>query len=68
MNSIPLSPDILARTPPEVIELILHLLARIKELEARIEELEARLNKNSTNSNKPPSSDPPSVQRTPHEA
>ena len=63
INSIPLSPDILARTPPEVIELILHLLTRIKELEARIEELEARLNKNSTNSNKPPSSDPPSVQR-----
>jgi transposase len=51
-NTIPLDPDVLSRTPPEVIELLLRLLARI-------EELEARLNKNSSNSNKPPSSDSP---------
>jgi transposase len=54
---IPLDPEILNRTPPEVIALLLALLERIRVLEARVEELEAKLNKNSTNSNKPPSSD-----------
>jgi transposase len=52
LSSIPLEPEILSRTPPEVIELLLRLLARI-------EELEARLNQNSSNSNKPPSTDSP---------
>ena len=52
--SIPLDPEILSRTPPEVIELVLRLLARV-------EELEARLNQNSSNSNKPPSSDSPFI-------
>jgi len=40
------------KTPPSVIKLILHLIERI-------EKLEARLNRNSSNSNLPPSSDPP---------
>lgn len=53
---IPLSAEILSRTPPEVIDLLRQLLARI-------EELEARLNKNSSNSSKPPSSDSPFVKR-----
>jgi transposase len=52
LPSIPLAPEILSRTPPEVIELLLRLLVRI-------EELEAKLNQNSSNSNKPPSSDSP---------
>jgi len=56
-STIPLDPEILSRTPPEVIELILSLLERIRVLEARVEELEAKLNQNSSNSNKPPSSD-----------
>jgi transposase len=63
---IPLSADILSRTPPEVIDLLARLLAEnkalreeISKLKARIEELEARLNKNSSNSSKPPSSDSP---------
>src|SRR5512135_3006883 len=37
----------------------------IDQLEQRIADLEERLNKNSTNSSKPPSSDPPSVKRRP---
>ena len=61
LSSIPLAPEILSRTPPEVIELILSLLERIRVLEARVEELEAKLNKNSSNSNKPPSSDSPFI-------
>jgi transposase len=63
---IPLSAEILSRTPPEAIDLIVLLLKQIvalqgqvAALQARIEALEAQLNKNSTNSNKPPSSDSP---------
>src|SRR5512142_1052267 len=37
----------------------------IDQLEQRIADLEERLNKNSTNSSRPPSSDPPSVKRRP---
>jgi transposase len=37
------------------------LLAAFASLERRIAELEARLNQNSTNSSRPPSSDPPAV-------
>ena len=75
--SIPLNPEILSRTPPEVIELLLRLLAEnhaLKEenrmlrqelviLQKRVEELEAKLNENSSNSNKPPSSDSPFAKR-----
>jgi transposase len=39
--------------------------AVIGRLEGRIADLEARLNLNSTNSSRPPSSDPPSVRRAP---
>src|SRR3954447_5626102 len=39
--------------------------AVVQSLEQRIAELEERVNKNSTNSSKPPSSDPPSVKRRP---
>ena len=60
---IPLDADILSRTPPEVIAFILSLLEKIRVLEARVEELEAKLNKNSSNSNKPPSSDSPFAER-----
>jgi transposase len=37
----------------------------VQSFERRIADLEERLNKNSTNSSKPPSSDPPSVKRRP---
>ena len=63
---IPLNAEILSRTPPEAIALILNLLERVEKLEAqnaalekRILQLESRLNRKSTNSNKPPSSDSP---------
>lgn len=39
------------------------LRAQVTALEKRLVELEARLNTNSTNSGRPPSTDPPSVQR-----
>src|SRR3954469_8373171 len=41
------------------------VLALVRSLEQRIATLEERVNKNSTNSSKPPSSDPPSVKRRP---
>src|ERR1044071_9831073 len=44
--------------PPEAQAAI---LAVITALEKRIADLEARLNQNSTNSSKPPSTDPPAV-------
>ena len=46
-------------TPPRVRELIQPLLKKNAELGKRVADLEAKLNKNSSNSNKPPSSDGP---------
>lgn len=77
LSSIPLAPEVLSRTPPEVIELVLRLLEEnhalreenrmlrqeLATLRARVEELEAKLNQNSSNSNKPPSSDSPFTKR-----
>jgi len=57
-SSIPFDPEVLSRTPPEVIEFLLRLLARV-------EELEAKLNQNSSNSNKPPSADSPFLSKPP---
>src|SRR6185369_10321020 len=48
----PLSPDVLAKLPPEV-------AALIQWLTARVAELEAKLGKDSSNSSKPPSSSHP---------
>lgn len=69
---LPVSKEALERTPPEVIELLRGLLirnaqleAKVVELEAKVAELTARLQQNSTNSSKPPSSDPPGVKRKP---
>lgn len=42
-----------------LVELVLALTATVSELAAKVAELEARLNQNSSNSSKPPSSDPP---------
>jgi len=72
-SSIPLSSEVLSRTPAEVVALLLRLLEenhavreenrllrhQLSLLQSRIEELEARLKKNFTNSDKPPSSDSP---------
>jgi transposase len=57
LASLPLSKEVLDRTPLEVIELLLRLLSRI-------DELESRLNKHSGNSDKPPSSDSPFRRRS----
>jgi transposase len=69
---IPIPGDILTQTPKLVVEFIQalmaereeereRLLAEIQGLRARIERLEARLNQDSSNSNKPPSSDNPFI-------
>ncbi len=50
---------------PAVRAAILSLEATITALQERVRELEARLGLNSTNSSKPPSSDPPGVVRPP---
>jgi transposase len=77
LTSIPLNPDILNKAPIEVSERESRLLAEIHTLREenrvlrqeltllrkRVEELEAKLNKNSSNSNKPPSSDSPFTQK-----
>ncbi len=71
LDQIPLPQELLEQTPEPVLVFLMQLLAenqllraRIVQLEAenqallaRIEQLEARLNQNSSNSNKPPSSD-----------
>lgn len=62
---LPLSADVVARMPPEVIRLLVQLLDRIERLEAENRELKARLGLNSSNSSKPPSSDPPRPKRKP---
>lgn len=49
----------LAATPPAVLDLLRTLLAENAALRKRVEELEAKLGENSSNSNKPPSSDSP---------
>jgi transposase len=38
---------------------------RLQELHQQVAELQQRLNQNSTNSSKPPSSDPPTLKRAP---
>ena len=62
---LPLSAEVLGRTPPEVIRLLGQCLDRIEKLEAENRELRARLGLNSSNSSKPPSTDPPQVKRQP---
>jgi transposase len=58
----PLPQHIWSTLPPEAQAAV---SAVILSLEQRIADLEERVNKNSTNSSKPPSSDPPSVKRRP---
>jgi hypothetical protein len=65
----PIPEELWNQLPPaaqaEVLTVIATLQARIDELETRVRELEARLNQNSSNSSKPPSSDPPHVKPAP---
>jgi transposase len=54
------------QTPLVVRQLVVHLLAVIQQQEGRIAALDARVSQNSSNSDRPPSSDPPSAKRTAH--
>ena len=70
MNPQPPIPESLWNTvPPDAQAAILAVLdslrGRIAELEQRVGDLEARLKLNSTNSSKPPSSDPIGLKRKP---
>ena len=67
-EGLPLDPTTWEQTPVVVQELVIHLLAvtrqqdeRMRILEARLAALEARAQRNSGNSNRPPSADPPWV-------
>jgi transposase len=61
----PLPADLWDSLPPEARALILALRAEVAQLRAKVQELQDRLNQNSTNSSRPPSTDPPAVKRRP---
>jgi transposase len=68
----PLPADLWDRLPPEARALILalraeatELRAKVRALQQQVNELQDRLNQNSTNSSRPPSTDPPTVKRRP---
>ncbi len=63
MSAAPPIPDELWQQIPPAAQAA--LCALIRHYEQRLADLEARLNQNSTNSSKPPSSDPPAVKRAP---
>jgi transposase len=58
-EGINVSDDDFSNTPPGVLNLLLVLLQENARLRKRVEELEAKLKLNSSNSNRPPSSDSP---------
>ncbi|APW60080.1 IS66 family transposase [Paludisphaera borealis] len=68
-NAPPIPEELWSKVPPDaqaaVAAVFLATQRRIDVLERRIADLEARLNQNSTNSSKPPSSDPIGVKRKP---
>src|SRR5947209_7666099 len=68
----PLPVDLWDSRPPEARAVILALRAEAAELRAKVQalqqqvqELQSRLNQNSTNSSRPPSTDPPNIKRRP---
>jgi transposase len=71
----PLPADLWDSLPPEARALILalraeaaELRAKVRALQQQVQELQDRLNHNSTNSSRPPSTDPPGVKRRPPHA
>jgi len=52
-------------TPESVRQLVVGLLVTVEQLQQAVAQLREQVNKNSQNSSKPPSSDPPSVKRKP---
>jgi transposase len=65
----PIPEEFWAEVPPDaqaaIAAVFLAMRQRVDELEARVGDLEARLKLNSTNSSKPPSSDPIGIKRKP---
>ena len=64
----PIPAELWAKVPPDAqaaIDAFLMMRQRVDELETRVGDLEARLKLNSTNSSKPPSSDPIGMKRKP---
>src|SRR3954453_4837470 len=65
----PIPEELWANVPPDaqaaIAAVFLAMRQRVDELETRIRDLEARLKLNSTNSSKPPSSDPIGMKRRP---
>lgn len=55
-----------AKTPAVVRHVVVHLVTIIQQQAARIAVLEARVSQTSSNSDRPPSSDPPCVKRAAH--
>ncbi|QEG25977.1 Transposase IS66 family protein [Gemmata obscuriglobus] len=68
MTPVPQPPELPDNLPPAVVAYIRALEATITALVAEVAELKARLNQSSTNSSKPPSSDPPQVKLAPPKA
>ena len=68
-NPLPIPDELWNKIPPDsqaaVAAVFLAMQRRTADLEARVRDLEARLKLNSTNSSKPPSSDPVGMKRKP---
>lgn len=68
-NPLPISDDLWNRLPPDaqavIVGVLVGLRRRADDLETRVRDLEARLKLNSTNSSKPPSTDPIGLKRKP---
>src|SRR5213596_3310251 len=68
-NPLPIPDELWAKVPADaqaaIAAVFLAMQQRISQLEARVHDLEARLKLNSTNSSKPPSSDPIGLKRKP---
>src|SRR5215213_4891135 len=69
IDPLPIPEDLWAKVPPDaqaaIAAVFLAMRQRVDELETRVGDLEARLKLNSTNSSKPPSSDPIGFKRRP---
>jgi transposase len=69
IDPLPIPEDLWAKVPSDVqaaiAAVLLAMRQRVEELETRVSDLEARLKLNSTNSSKPPSSDPIGIKRKP---
>ncbi len=68
-NPLPIPDELWAKVPPDaqaaIAPLFLAMEQRTDQLETRVRDLEARLKLNSSNSSKPPSSDPIGLKRKP---